>query len=390
MVPKISSRLNGPSDLICAGAATNWVFPAILGGTYYPDVYNSDGGLRSDLTSFPDQLSDAGYATGGFIASNPYLFKWANRFDVFWNANLSCDSGEWYSSTAKKWLSRGYRTLLWQKRVFAEEIAQHASEWYRDQDSPRFLWMHLMEPHSPYYPGRKKAQEVGLVDAYRSVISYQRQGDETSSERMAVQRELYNKCVERFDQHVPDMLDFVDDDAMILAFADHGEEFNHGHYDHERLYDECVRVPLYHKNVSKTLPETVRQIDLTPTLLDSLDLDLPSKWAGREAHSLSERPAFMITPEPGENLLHMGIRTDTEKIIRSFNRDTMKLQQTQYYDVKIDHKEKENNFGGVDTTELEEALKKFALDHKPALNMTADTGLDSAAVESRLENLGYK
>ncbi|EMA13962.1 sulfatase [Haloarcula marismortui ATCC 33800] len=277
-----------------------------------------------------------------------------------------------------------------QKRVSAASIAQRAADWYEQQDSPRFLWMHVMEPHLPYYPGLRKARQVGLIDSYQSVLSYQRNGDATPTEHIATQRELYNKCVELFDEHAAALLDFVDDDAMILAFGDHGEEFEHGHYDHERLYDECMRVPLYYKNAPESLDGTVRQIDIAPTILDELGLDTPELWAGREAVSVSERPAYMLTPEPGANLLHAGIRTETAKLIKSFEQDTGDLSATEYYDLEVDPYERDNIADEVSDTRLEHEVDEFIAEHETALDMNAVTGLDSAVVKSRLEDLGYK
>jgi len=390
LVPNLSERLVGPSDMICAGAATNWVFPAILSGTYYPAAYDGSGGVKSDLKSLPDVLSEVGYATGGFVACNPYVSKWSDQFDSFWNATLSPDSSGWYSSSVKKWTSRVRRTALMQKRVSATSIAERAEEWYEQQDRPRFLWMHVMEPHLPYYPGLQKARQVGLIDSYHSVLSYQRNGDATPPEHIATQKELYNKCVELLDEHMPALLDFVDDDAMILAFGDHGEEFDHGHYDHERLYDECTRVPLYYKNTPASLNQTVRQIDMAPTILSEFGLEIPGSWAGRQAGPLSERPAYMLTPEPDTNLLHAGIRSESAKLIKSFDRDTGDLRQTEYYDLAEDPDERDNLADEISDTDHEHKVDEFISEHQSALNINAATGLDSAVVESRLEDLGYK
>lgn len=391
LTSNVSQRLSEQADLICAGAATNWVFPAILSGTYYPTAYNESGSLRSDLVSLPELLSEAGYATGGFVACNPYVSKWSNRFDSFWNADLRTDSAEWYSSRIEKWMSRGYRTALLKKRVSAHEVARRGSEWYAQQDSPRFLWMHIMEPHLPYYPGIKKARDIGLLDAYRSILSYQRNGDNTPEEQMAIQRDLYDKCVELFDEHVPGLLDFVDDDAMILMFGDHGEEFDHGHYDHERLYDECVRVPIFYKNITvPEVPDPVRQIDIAPLILEEIGEPIPEDWVGDTPKSMADQPAFMITPEPGEDLLHAGIRTNSKKLIKSFNRETGQHQRTEYFDLDDDPTECQNIADTSPFDGVQKQLDNFISQHQQALEMNATTGIESTTVQSRLEDLGYK
>lgn len=391
LVPKLNSQISGQSEAICAGAATNWVFPSILSGTHYPNAYKESGGIHSNLVSLPQILSDGGFSTGGFVACNPYVSKWSDHFDEFWNGRLSDDSTDWYSSDIEKWLSRGYRTALLKKRVSAREIAERASEWYTQQEGPRFLWMHLMEPHLPYYPGLRRALDVGLMKSYKSVINYQRHYNDTPAEDMGIQRELYDQCIELFDQHVPELLNFVDDDAIIVSLGDHGEEFNHGHYDHERLYDECVRVPLFFENISGLSgADPVRQIDLAPTILNELGFKIPTEWDGRESTSLNDHPATMLTPQPDEDLLHVGIRTANRKLIKSYARTNGELISTELYDINADPEEKHDIYNQRKAPKLEEQLDDFLAEHEPALEIDATTGIESSIVESRLENLGYK
>ncbi len=358
---------------------------------YYPNAYTRSGDLRSDITSLPQILSDVGYSTAGFVANNPYVAKWDSHFDRFWNGGMASDSDEWYSSTFEKWVSRGYRTALFKKRTAGSEVADKARLWYHNQSQPRFLWLHLMEPHLPYYPGLKKAADVGLLKSYNSIVSYQRNGDDTSPEHMKIQRELYEKCVERFDDYVPDLLDFVDDDAIVIALGDHGEEFDHGHFDHERLYDECVRVPLFTKNCSRMSgDDSVRQVDIAPTLLAELSLNIHTEWDGETHRQGHTEPAMMITPQPGPNLLHIGIRTAKQKLIKSFDRDTGEVVRSELYDLVKDPAETENLYDSQPVGELEARLDDFVAEHEAALDIDAATGIQSDAVASRLENLGYK
>lgn len=391
LVPNLANRLSGPAEAICSGAATNWVFPSILSGTYYPDTYDKTGNLRPDLLSLPQILSNAGFETAGFVACNPYVSKWSEHFDEFWNGGIASSSNKWYTNSLEKWLSRGYRTAFLKKRVSADEIAQRASTWYTQQEGPRFLWMHLMEPHLPYYPGIRKAKEVGLSDSYRSIINYQRYHDETSAEDMAIQRELYNKTVKRFDNYVPNLLDFVDNDAITIAVADHGEEFDHGHYDHERLYDECVRVPLFYENIPRLASlGTMRQIDFAPTILRELNIDIPDEWDGQVAESIENYPVMMLTPQPDADILHTGIRTDDRKLIKSFDRINGQLVNSELYNIEIDPDEKNDIYDqGVDSG-IEDHLDDFVSEYEPALEMNAITGIESDVVESRLKDLGYK
>jgi arylsulfatase A-like enzyme len=190
---------------------------------------------------------------------------------------------------------------------------------------------------------------------------------------------------------VPDILDFTDDDSIVVTFGDHGEEFDHGHYDHERLYDECVRVPLYYRNIGiEKTDSPLREIDIAPKILDSIDVSIPAEWDGQKPRPIADHPAMMVTPEPGAELLHAAIRTDSKKLIKSFDRESGKLSRTEYYDLAADPNEQKNLADEESYDRLENYLDDFVVEHESALDMDATTGLNSAVVESRLEDLGYK
>lgn len=376
---------------ITAGAATNWVFPALLSGSYYTDAYNDAGTLADGLVSLPDVLAAEGYSTGAFLGFNPYLSKWRRRFDEFWNGGLTGRDEQWYAHPVQKWLNRGYRTALLQKRVAGSTVLERAREWYDRQSGPCFLWVHLMEPHKPYYPGLRAGREIGLLSVYRSVVNLQRYGDDIPERDLQVQRRLYEKCVQAVDRLLAEFLKTIDRDAATVVIGDHGEEFDHGHLGHERLYDECVQVPIFAENVPPLdSNETVRQIDVPGALLQACDVDIPPDWEGRSVQSLSETPAFMLTPEPSAGLLHAGVRTDTEKLIHSFDRETGERRQEERYDLDADPGERNDRSETDPGDTLETRLTEFVAEHEPALEMDAVTGLDSAAVEDRLKHLGYR
>lgn len=379
------------SEAITSGAATNWVFPAILSGSYYTRAYNDAGTVVEELTTLPGVLNNEGYTTGAFLGFNPYLSKWRNRFDEFWNGGLSGKDEDWYGHALEKWVNRGYRTALLKKRVSGSEVLERARQWYHRQSSPKFLWIHLMEPHKPYYPGLKAGRDVGLFSAYRSIINLQRFGDDVSDRDINIQRELYRKCVTVVDDLISDVLTEFEEGSTVVILGDHGEEFDHGHLGHERLYDECVRVPLFVKNLPQLAEsDTVRQIDLPAALLRDQSIDVPESWDGQQVTSLENDPVFMLTPEPSADCLHAGIRTDSKKLIYTFDRDTGRKQRTEYYNLSEDPTERHNLSQQKESEHLEDRLSEFISAHEPALSMNAETGLDSPTVEKRLKNLGYK
>lgn len=89
-MPTFSSAVSGfdCTDAVAQGAATNSSFPPLLASRYYPSAYTPSGEVRDDVTSLPQALSSEGYETGAFVASNPFLGKWADHFDTFWNDGM--------------------------------------------------------------------------------------------------------------------------------------------------------------------------------------------------------------------------------------------------------------------------------------------------------------
>lgn len=377
------------TDAITAGAATNWVFPAILSGSYYTNVYDDSGLVRDDVRSLPDLLGENEYSTGAFLAFNPYLSKWRNRFDEFWNGGLSGTDEEWYANSIMKWLNRGYRTALLRKRVPAAEVLDRAERWYDQQSGPRFLWLHLMEPHKPYYPGLRRGADVGLLRSYRSIIEYQRHGDDTAQRHMDVQRRMYEHCVERVDSKLSQLFDFIDTDAAVVVTGDHGDEFDHGHYAHERLYDECVRVPFFSKNLlTDRGDDPIRQIDIPGTLLSETNHSVPDEWDGNSG--TTGRTAYMMTPRPPTETFQCAIRTPDRKLIKTLDRNTGENIRNECYQLVTDPQERANKYSSVDVSELETELMRFMNEHKHALSMNLQTGSSMDAVNERLNNLGYK
>ncbi|MFB6225129.1 MAG: sulfatase/phosphatase domain-containing protein, partial [Candidatus Paceibacteria bacterium] len=198
------------------------------------------------------------------------------------------------------------------------------------------------------------------------------------------------ECIRSFNETVPELIDFVGEDAIILAFGDHGEEFEHGHYDHERLYDECVHVPLYYKNIAEFADGPLRQVDLAPNLLNAIDIPIPDRWEGTIETPVSTQPAYMLTPENDTGLLHVGIRKENSKLIRSYDRQNGNIVRNEYYNLEDDPNEIKNIYNSVDVRKMEEKLEQFLSDHQAALDIDLSTNMETKIVESRLEDLGYK
>jgi len=371
-------------DVMCAGAATNGVFPALLASQYAPATYETDGSLKDSVKSFPDVLREAGYETGGFVASNPFLGKWSHGFDTFWNDGMTAEgvdrNREEYGSLDKVW-----SLLRLQPRVSAEEVLSRATEWWKHTSSPRFCWVHLMEPHGPYYSGLKRGISDGLLRSYLSIVGYSAMREDVPDWMRRHLRRLHFSCVEQLDSVLAPWLSSFDDPLIVIT-GDHGEEFDHGAYGHSRLYDETVRVPMYATDDAIiTDGEISRQLDMPARICQALGVDRPERWQGTT--EIDDPAQCMLSQAGGLSRIYAGVRTTSEKLIRTYNWEGEKLGE-EAYDLDADPEERDpiSNQSDRLTTRLDEFLGRE--DVQETIGTGKRTGIDDA-VEERLEDLGY-
>ena len=383
-------------DAICPAPATRGVFPAVLAGQYYPSVYDGFDGIRDGTKPLMELLAEAGYSTGGFVASNPFLSAWEPYFDAFWNDGLTADSSRLPAKldAVSETLRNATDYARFRGRVTTTELANRAERWYLGTDGPKFCWMHLMDVHVPFLPGFRRSVSSGLVRTLRSHYEFSKHHSEVDEETLATLEALYWECVDFLDDQIRRVFEFLDDDAVVVVVGDHGEEFHHGKYGHARLYDECVRVPLF---VSPSATEwfsgaeQVRQLDIPATIASNLGFDVPSNWDGTP-HGDEVRGSFLLNHSPMLNRAYTGIRTEERKLIKTFDAETQRHLRTEAYDLAADPDETKDVSGTVEwqgrlLTELEE----FVSDGDIAGNMMEDgTDLHDSTVETRLRTLGYK
>ncbi|WP_152042434.1 sulfatase-like hydrolase/transferase [Salinigranum salinum] len=383
------------SEAVCQSAATPGVFPSILASLYYPQAYTASGALRSSVRTLPAVLADHGYRTGAIVADNPFLDRFAGEFDFFWNGGA-----------AETKLERLFRLARQRDTVPVTEVADRAHEWFDATDGPRFLLAHLMDPHEPYLPGFRRGLGEGVVDSYRTIWKFARDRQSLSPAERETVENLYWRCVDYLDDHVEDLFSLVPDDAIVILVGDHGEEFAHGAYRHARLYDECVRVPLLTKNLSRDRVRdgdaAVRQLDLAPTVLEELGIAIPERWEGRPANG-DPRPSFMLNHSPHLGKSYVGRRTETAKLVKTYDRVDAEPTRTEFFDLRADPAEEENRYaaqsqsGDERLERLERDLAEF-LDRpeiREGIRRGTEPDVDDAtladdAVAERLKALGYR
>ena len=254
-------------------------------GVINPLIYwDAKGILGDEQTTLAEILQAEGYACHGII-TNPNV-------------------------TGRFGFAQGFETYRMVASMEAREVNELAVTLLTTAISkPFFLYLHYMEPHSPYAAPR--AYEGLFVDpGYRGPITGEHaQLDEIVAGRLTVDeadvRELeglYDQEVRNFDDEFGRLLDALRDaglmeNTVIVFIADHGEEFlEHGSVlQGYTLYQEQLHVPFFIYDPRNREPREVtaitRHIDVLPTVLDLLGIELEGPVQGESAVYLIEGSA---------------------------------------------------------------------------------------------------
>jgi len=329
-------------NAIVAGAPTYYSFPSIMASRHPLALGRDVLGLFPEEPSLASVFKSAGYATASFAAGNPYIsarFGYEHGFDTFRDF-LDVETVSLSDPKPNPSVGKGWTTLLNRKlhdvghrlgpagevydelyfqycqrlgtpavnsfdvlRRFpaADAIVDQARSWLASiGQGPFFLWLHLMDPHSPYYPAEKAFELMGSrsITPFRAryLNSYWNRSD-LRPKRFARHKDdiiaLYDAGVRWVDAQMQRLVDSLHrfelwDDCIFAFTADHGEEFlDHGGRYHppSNLMEELIRVPLLLRvpNTAKTrLAESpFSMLHLAPTLLDAAQLPAPETFQGR-------------------------------------------------------------------------------------------------------------
>src|SRR5215472_9643580 len=171
------------------------------------------------------------------------------------------------------------------------DVVQRAEKWLDGhRTGPRFVWVHLYDPHDPYEPPPPYSQ--------------------TYKDR------LYDGEIAYADSALANFLAYLkahslDDNAIIIVVGDHGESLGEHHEDTHGifLYDSTLHVPLILKlpkkeNAGAVIEAQVRTTDILPTVLDFTDAPKPEHLDGESLGPLlaktetAQRVAFGETDYP--------------------------------------------------------------------------------------------
>ncbi len=241
--------------------------------------------LDRSIYTMAHMFADAGYETAAFCSVH-FLVSLKGGFAAF-------------DTTANR---------DWKSYRRANRTIDSALSWLRERTpaDKLFLWVHLYDPHNPYYTTGKcfTEIEVGSQAEQDDLVRYwtEVQGvpmDFWKTEQRLVQRfNNYDAEIRFVDKEIKRLYEFfeqegLNSDALWVITSDHGEGLgNHGYAGHgKHIYNEQLHVPLLFCFTNRTyagmqLDGLVRHVDILPTLADIIDASLDKQPLSIQGGSL--------------------------------------------------------------------------------------------------------
>jgi len=281
---------------------------AMLTGKYVSkiDPEHTNQGLKPEENLLSEILRKKGYNTAGFVSVGWIKAKYGfgQGFDIYHDRMDFFEYVQMFDrfsirETIFAFFPLYKKFLDTDKERTAKKTNELAFKWLeKNKDKRFFMFLHYSDAHSPYTP-IEKFRELFTNDS-RTHKELESEMKRTSKKVRygPVDKNLVDSAIKLYDAEIYNN-DFelnrfiskleelgVKDNTIIIIVADHGEEFyEHGLFKHGgTLYQEVIHVPLiiyYPKEFKpKRISETVGTIDIVPTILDILNIDIPKDLDG--------------------------------------------------------------------------------------------------------------
>jgi arylsulfatase A-like enzyme len=270
-------------------------------------------------------------------------------------------------------------------------------------EEPFFLYVHWMDPHSPYAPriawDGGPPPTGGPVRVHDLHPYYPLQRDPAALSRA---RDLYDGEIRGADDSLARLMRELErrgflDRALVVVTSDHGEEFeDHGRLNHgASLYQEVVRVPLvFYANppLPAARPGRASLLDVVPTLLDLVGVDAPPGH-GFDGQSLAEVVQGRATVDPARSfLLHVDL--DGAAVALVSGRHKLVLSRWPYakqlFDLAADPGERTDRLGAAPSTFSALArLLATSFNQLSSRALRRERAAVDAGLRAQLDALGY-
>ncbi|UCC39774.1 MAG: tetratricopeptide repeat protein [Candidatus Aminicenantes bacterium] len=353
-------------NAVCQAPLTLPSHASIFTGTNPPFHGIKNNGpyyLDKKITTLAEILKKKGYLTAAFVGAFPVdsQFGLDQGFDIY---------DDQYN-TPEYLKPHGPQRL-------AEDVFKSAAHWLNKNHNEKFfIWVHYYDPHDPYLPpspfdktyrNQPYEGEIAYTDVYvGKLIS------------LLEEKNIFQK-------------------TLIIAVGDHGEDlFEHNEPGHGIfLYDTTLKVPLiFHCPVS--IPEgieinrQVRTIDILPTILEVIRIDIPKFNQGKSLIPLMQGKELTETEESYAETYFPLISNGWSEL-KAIRTDDWKYIQApipELYDLKNDPKELNNLFAADDKLALNLKKRLLEMEEKTSLPQKPSVRRLTQEAQEKLKALGY-
>jgi arylsulfatase A-like enzyme len=256
--------------------------------------------LDPRFVTLPEMLGNAGYETAGFLAN---MCDAPNRgLDTFFCA--------WWEKSGPPAQPRRRQWDSHEQPEWDAAITREAERFIRSAGRrPFFAWVHYIDPHKPFdpvpwhlrsvYDGSFTVDDDSLAELTLDRVPL-------SPEQRQQLLAIYDSQVSAVDEYIGRLLFALEEedlaeDTLVVLSADHGEELgdhNFYFYHLSSVYQQVLSIPWILRwpdrlPAGRVVDEPVAGVDLTPTILDLLQIsgDQTLEGASRAALARGETGA---------------------------------------------------------------------------------------------------
>lgn len=335
--------------------------------------------LSDEIVTLAEMLQAEGYRTAAFV-TNPHVVKTFG-------------------------FTQGFDEFTRKLKRPSDQVNAMVFDWFegRDDKDPFLLYLHTMDPHAPYAPPEPFRTEFAPT---ADQMPHWQPRWRWPMEALPYLSDLYDAEIAFNDDSFGTLLDFLGklglyDDTLILFASDHGEEFKeHGRWRHgANLHVETLNFPLIVKFPDQReglrVEEAVQHIDLLPTILAAVGLDVPDVLEGRDLAAIARGTSSAAESEPsgiyshlrlGRGPLNHSVVSGQWKLIR---KQTSEGWELSLFDWRQDPTEIHNRASQRPVTA---AVLSALIDEKVAL-LQESAGVEEVTLSKELEedlrSLGY-
>ncbi|MBN1827096.1 MAG: sulfatase-like hydrolase/transferase [Candidatus Eisenbacteria bacterium] len=362
--------------------------------------------LSDTFFTIAEMLRDEGYETAGFV-TNPLIgtrFGFSQGFDTYVESGHVEKITSWKSGLLLQTLlaKEIYDKLAYQYLGAKDQTLLCLEKWMkRRKDKPFFIFLHLLDPHTPYTPLEPFLRMFPAEPIRDRDLLWILQGKD--EELLARNISQYDGEVAQTDRKINSLFRFLEDrglmeNLIIVYTADHGENLgdHEPYFAHHDVFDSGLQVPLIIRwprriDSGMLIEEMVENRDIVPTVLSMVGLKVPACVEGKDLTPLFD--GLRAPPRPyviANSGKRYGLRNTEWKAVYDFASNESFL-----FDIRNDPGEREDR-AGTENDQAEALIHTLRgevkrLEKGDYISIEEDSKMEEMdrAMRERLRALGY-